>query len=96
MKVTALLSTVTILINNLIKICNDLIEEAETLGSLVIHGHFHVKLVEVWDGCKHHPNAVVALVIQVLKHRLLHCHKNANTARVNTKVGADYYTYEKI
>lgn len=67
MKVTALLSIVTILFNNLIKICNDLVEEAETLSSLVVHSHFHVELMEVWDGCKHHTNAVVALVIQVLK-----------------------------
>jgi len=50
----------------LIKICNNLIEEPETLQPLLINVRFCVKFLEVWDGREHHTHQIVRLMVEVL------------------------------
>jgi len=52
----------------LIKVCNDLIEYAQTLHSLVIGGEFRVELGEVRDWGEHDTDLAVMLAIQLLKN----------------------------
>lgn len=43
----------------LIKVCYDLVEEAEALQSFLIDIRLGIKLFEVWDGGEHHTHRLV-------------------------------------
>lgn len=50
----------------LIKVCNDLIEQSETLNSLVIDLLLLVVFIKASDGGKHYPHLIIGLRIQLL------------------------------
>ncbi len=50
-----------------VKVCYDLVEEAQALHALVVCVQLHVELVEVCDGREHHPHSAVAFVVKLLR-----------------------------
>lgn len=55
----------------LIKVCNDLVEEAQALQAVPVFTALSVKLLELRHRGEHHAHAVIGLAVQVLKHRVL-------------------------
>ena len=51
----------------LIEVGNDLVEESDTLDTLVVPVQLCVELVEVGDACKDHPHPRVRLAVQLLE-----------------------------
>ncbi len=56
-----------VLLQDLVKICDDFIEKAETLHALVIGLQLHVELREVGDGGEYDASAVTLLMVQLLQ-----------------------------
>ena len=61
----------TILFENFIKICDDLIEQAETFHALIVRLKLNIKLWEVWNGRKYDAAAVALFMIQFLEQTKL-------------------------
>lgn len=57
------------MLTHLVKVCDDLVEEAETLNAHVVPVQLDVKVIEVGDGGKEHAHLSVGLVVQVLQER---------------------------
>lgn len=51
----------------LIKVCDDLVEQPQTLHPHVVAIQLDVEVVEVGDGCEHDSHLGVGLVIQILQ-----------------------------
>lgn len=49
-----------------IKVCDDLIEEPQTLYTHVVSIQFDVEVVKIWDGGKQDTHLRVGLIVQVL------------------------------
>lgn len=52
--------------SDLVKVCNDFVEETQALHSLVVGLQLHVELGEVGDGGKHDARVVNGLVVVTL------------------------------
>lgn len=50
----------------LIKIGDNLVEQTQTLDTLIVSVQFNVKLHKVWDGGKANAHAIVRLVVEIL------------------------------
>ncbi len=58
---------------HLVKVCNDLVEEAKALQAVVVDAALVVKLLEeMRHGREHHANTLARLTVQVLKHTHTH------------------------
>lgn len=49
-----------------IKVCNDLIEEPQTLYTHIVSIQLNVEVIEVWDGGEQDAHLRVGLIVQVL------------------------------
>lgn len=54
---------------HLIKVCDDLVEQPQTLHSHVVPVQLDVEVVEVGDGGEQHADLSVGLVVQILQGR---------------------------
>ena len=57
-----------VLLQDLVEVCDDLIEQSETLHSLIVGLKLHVELGEVRNWCEDDASAVTLLVIQFLEN----------------------------
>ena len=74
-----------VLLQDFVEVCDDLVEETQTLNPLVVGLQLHVELGKVGDGGEDYAPAVALLVVQLLI-------KNLNTCiELNIWINLDIY-----
>ena len=56
-----------LLLQQLVKVCNDLVQQPQTLHSLIVGLKLHVEVREVRNGGKQDAHALTLLVVQLLR-----------------------------